>query len=245
MIVINKKNFVKDMLSSLELQTTIEILFFALGILLIVFGVFDLEKSGYLFYFIGFIVFVVSGYLFQDKITTARIWRAGLKGQERVEEVLSVLPDEYVLINNLSLPFKNCDIDHLLIGPNGIFLMETKHYKGDISCVVDVWEYQKIGRNGGLYKGYINNPSKQLKRNIWELKTFFDKKSKRIFGVTPFPYWIQGIVVFTNEEAEVTVKEETVKIMKSNQLLKHIYSSKDYKIPKEDLQKIVQILIDL
>ncbi|MCE5223635.1 NERD domain-containing protein [bacterium] len=245
MIVINKKNFVKDMLSSLELQTTIEIMFFILGILLIVFGVFDLEKSGYLFYFIGFIIFVISGYLFQDKITTAKIWRAGLKGQERVEEILSVLPDDYVLINNLSLPFKNCDIDHLLIGPNGIFLLETKHYKGEISCVVDAWEYQKIGKNGGLYKGYINNPSRQLKRNIWELKTFFDKKSKRIFGIVPFPYWIQGIVVFTNDEAELSIKEETVLILKISQLLEYVQSKRDYKIPKEDLQKIVQTLIDL
>lgn len=245
MIVVNKKNFVKDMLSSLELQTFIEILFFILGILLILFGVFDLDHSGYLFYFIGATVFVVSGYLFQDKITTAKIWRAGLKGQEKVEEVLSVLPDEYVLINNLSLPFKNCDIDHLLLGPNGIFLLETKHYKGDVSCVVDSWEYQKVGKNGGLYKGYINNPSRQLKRNIWELKTFFDKKSKRVFGVTPFPYWIQGIIVFTNAETELTMKEETVKILKINQLLKHIQTTREYRVSKEEIQKIAQLLIDL
>lgn len=245
MIVVNKKNFVKDMLSSLELQTFIEILFFISGILLIVFGIYDLNKSGYLFYFIGSTVFVISGYLFQDKITTAKIWRAGLKGQEKVEEVLSVLPDEYVLINNLSLPFKNCDIDHLLLGPNGIFLLETKHYKGDVTCIVDDWEYQKIGKNGGLYKGYINNPSRQLKRNIWELKTFFDKKSKRMFGVTPFPYWIQGIIVFTNEDTELTTKEETVKILKIDQLLKHIQSTREYRIPKEEIQKIAQLLIDL
>lgn len=245
MIVVNKKNFVKDMLSSLELQTFIEILFFVSGILLIVFGIYDLNKSGYLFYFIGATVFVISGYLFQDKITTAKIWRAGLKGQEKVEEVLSVLPDEYVLINNLSLPFKNCDIDHLLLGPNGIFLLETKHYKGDVSCIVDDWEYQKIGKNGGLYKGYINNPSRQLKRNIWELKTFFDKKSKRMFGVTPFPYWIQGMIVFTNEDTELTTKEETVKILKIDQLLKHIQSTREYRIPKEEIQKIAQLLIDL
>lgn len=233
------------MLSSLELQTFIEILFFISGILLIVFGIYDLNKSGYLFYFIGSTVFVISGYLFQDKITTAKIWRAGLKGQEKVEEVLSVLPDEYVLINNLSLPFKNCDIDHLLLGPNGIFLLETKHYKGDVTCIVDDWEYQKIGKNGGLYKGYINNPSRQLKRNIWELKTFFDKKSKRMFGVTPFPYWIQGIIVFTNEDTELTTKEETVKILKIDQLLKHIQSTREYRIPKEEIQKIAQLLIDL
>jgi len=245
MIVVNKKNFVKDMLSSLELQTFIEILFFVSGILLIVFGIYDLNKSGYLFYFIGATVFVISGYLFQDKITTAKIWRAGLKGQEKVEEVLSVLPDEYILINNLSLPFKNCDIDHLLLGPNGIFLLETKHYKGDVSCIVDDWEYQKVGKNGGLYKGYINNPSRQLKRNIWELKTFFDKKSKRMFGVTPFPYWIQGMIVFTNEDTELTTKEETVKILKIDQLLKHIQSTREYRIPKEEIQKIAQLLIDL
>lgn len=230
------------MLSSLELQTTIEVLFFIVGIVFIVNGIYETKLVTY---FIGAAVFVIFGYLFQEKILKARIWRSGLKGQNLVEQYLSPLDDKYYLINNLSLPFKNCDIDHLLIGPNGLFLIETKHYKGEISCIGDSWRYQKVGKNGGIYRGYINNPSRQLKRNVWELKTFLDKKSKKLFDDTQFPYWIQGMVVFTNEDAQINIKDETVMILMVSNLLSYIQSFVNTQIPYQDIQKIVKLLTDI
>jgi len=242
MQVINKKNFVKDMLSSLELQTTIEVLFFIVGIIFMVNGIYGTKLFTF---FVGSAIFVLFGYLFQEKIMKARIWRSGLKGQNLIEQFLSPLDDKYHLINNLSLPFKNCDIDHLLIGPKGVFLIETKHYKGEISCIGDSWRYQKVGKNGGIYKGYINNPSRQLKRNVWEMKTFLDKKSKKLFNETQFPFWIQGMVVFTNEEAQINIKEETVKVLKVSSLLPYIRSFGKDQISFQDIQKIVKVLAEI
>jgi restriction system protein len=42
------------------------------------------------------------------------------------------LPQPHVLINNLTLPNENgsAQIDHVLITPTGIFVIETKHYQG-------------------------------------------------------------------------------------------------------------------
>lgn len=242
MRVINKRNFVKEMLASLELRTVLEISLAGAGFFVMALGI---HKGQIYTYFGGAFVFILCGYLYVAKLTEARIWRAGLMGQKKVEETLNELDDRYILLNNLSLPFKNCDIDHLLIGPNGIFLIETKNYKGEISCTGDLWEYQKIGKMGGIYKGYISNPSRQLKRNVWELKSFFDRKSKRLFGEATFPYWIQGIVVFTNEEAVINTKDETVTILKVSELFNYVKNFKKTKIPDKDIEKIASLLKEL
>ncbi len=242
MIIVNKKNFVLDMISSLQLQTIIEVLIALAGFLVMVHGI---HTEQIIIFFGGSLAFIFGGYLYQSKITQARIWQSGLTGQRKVEEVLSELDDRFTLINNVSLPFKKCDIDHILIGPYGIFLIETKNYKGEISCVGDRWEYQKVGRNGGIYKGYINNPSRQLKRNIWELKNYLDKKSKKIFGIDSFPYWIQGVVVFTNEEANLRTKDETVLVVVIDKLLDYIRNFKNEQLSDHETQKIVKLLRDL
>lgn len=66
----------------------------------------------------------------------------GADGEEHVIGVLSGLPEGYHVINDVNLHFqkaihwreyneyiKNCQIDHIVIGPTGIFLLETKNWK--------------------------------------------------------------------------------------------------------------------
>ena len=66
---------------------------------------------------------------------------SGAQGEEHVARQLSKLPDEYTVIHNYNLAFprplydrRNDDriysvqIDHLVIGPTGLYLIETKHW---------------------------------------------------------------------------------------------------------------------
>lgn len=242
MITINKKNFVKEMISSLQLQTLIELLIALAGFLLMVQGI---ENQQTLVFLAGSVAFIFGAYLYQSKVTQTKIWRSGLTGQHRVEESLANLDDRYTLINNMSLPFKKFDMDHILVGPNGIFLIETKNYKGEITCVGDRWEYQKVGRNGGLYRGHINNPSKQLKRSIWELKSYLDKKSKKILQQSVFPYWIQGVLVFTNKEAVLRTRDETVVVVYIDQLPGFIRSYRNEVLHSKDIEQIIKLFKEL
>ncbi|HOI24254.1 MAG TPA: nuclease-related domain-containing protein [Caldisericia bacterium] len=242
MNTINKKNFVKEMISSLQFQTLIELLIALAGFLLMVQGI---ENQQTLVFLAGSVAFIFGAYLYQSKVTQTKIWRSGLTGQHRVEEALANLDDRYTLINNMSLPFKKCDMDHILIGPNGIFLIETKNYKGEITCIGDRWEYQKVGRNGGLYRGHINNPSKQLKRSIWELKNYLDKKSKKILQQSAFPYWIQGVLVFTNKEAVLRTRDETVVVVYLDQLLGFIRSYRNEVLHSKDIEQIIKLFKEL
>lgn len=66
---------------------------------------------------------------------------SGAQGEEQVARQLSKLPDDYTVIHNYNLDFprplydrRNDDriysvqIDHLVIGPTGLYVIETKHW---------------------------------------------------------------------------------------------------------------------
>lgn len=66
----------------------------------------------------------------------------GADGEELVISVLSQLSDDYHVINDVNLHFdraihwrerneyiKHCQIDHIVVGPTGIFMLETKNWK--------------------------------------------------------------------------------------------------------------------
>lgn len=80
----------------------------------------------------------------------------GADGEEHVMGLLSQLPDEYHVINDVNLHFqkaihwrerdeyiKNCQIDHIVVGPTGIILVETKNWKSsDIELKSDNLAHQ-------------------------------------------------------------------------------------------------------
>ena len=68
----------------------------------------------------------------------------GAEGEERVARELSTLPDTYTVINDYRLEFsppmydknnddriKSIQIDHVVVGPTGLYLVETKNWSRD------------------------------------------------------------------------------------------------------------------
>jgi len=64
--------------------------------------------------------------------------RAGLEGQRLLPQYLASLDNQFCLINGVQLPGMRGDIDHVLVGPPGVFALETKHHRGQIICNGDV-----------------------------------------------------------------------------------------------------------
>ncbi len=62
----------------------------------------------------------------------------GIEGENEVSNILRSLPQEYVAINNVIIPDQSTDpskkyttqIDHVVVSPFGIFVIETKNYSG-------------------------------------------------------------------------------------------------------------------
>jgi uncharacterized membrane protein len=60
--------------------------------------------------------------------------RSGIKGEKLALEVLSKLDSDYSIISDLEIEYdgKKSQIDSVIVGCNGIFVMETKNVKGYI-----------------------------------------------------------------------------------------------------------------
>jgi hypothetical protein len=123
--------------------------------------------------------------------------RAGLRGQRRLPQVLSGLDDSYYLLNNLKLPGRADDLDHILVGPNGIFALETKNHRGRIYWRDGEWYQSKMSRQGHPQpETPIRDPSQQLKRNVDYLRSCINQTDPVLSHRTQL--WIEGAAVFTH-----------------------------------------------
>jgi hypothetical protein len=60
-----------------------------------------------------------------------RNWRKGAEGEERVAAVLArTLGDRWSVVHDLTVGTKGANLDHLLIGPAGVFMLNTKNLTG-------------------------------------------------------------------------------------------------------------------
>jgi hypothetical protein len=62
-----------------------------------------------------------------------RAWRTGAAGEVRTAELLDPLSAEgFVILHDRRMPRGRENIDHLVIGGPGVFVVETKNYGGDL-----------------------------------------------------------------------------------------------------------------
>lgn len=121
------------------------------------------------------------------------IYRSGLKGEKRTLECLKELPGEYTVFTNVKV-HEHMEVDAVVAGPNGVFVIETKNYKGRLAGREQnrMWLLHKTGRRGGEYTRQVPNPLIQLKKNIFILSKYLKMQES--------PAWVEGCVVFPSEE---------------------------------------------
>jgi hypothetical protein len=123
--------------------------------------------------------------------------KAGLRGQRKAVEILSLLNDDYYLINNLKLPGRADDVDHLVVGPNGIFAIESKNHRGRIFFEDGQWYQSKTSQGGRPQpKEAIRDPTQQLKRNIDYLRACINETDPALSRRVRL--WVEGAVAFTH-----------------------------------------------
>jgi hypothetical protein len=92
-----------------------------------------------------------------------RGYQQGFEGEKQVSKVLSsTLSDDYFLINDVQLVAgKRSNIDHIVLGPTGIFVLETKNHSGKIICYEESWRARTSTVFLGLGLGLKFNPHTQ------------------------------------------------------------------------------------
>jgi hypothetical protein len=62
--------------------------------------------------------------------TRDRSWAVGAAGERRTGRTLARLPDGWYVLHAVQIGTRGTDIDHLVLGPGGVFTINTKHHRG-------------------------------------------------------------------------------------------------------------------
>ena len=85
----------------------------------------------------------------------------GSMGEWGISLILQHFPDTWIMFNNALIPTNNSgiltEIDHLIIGSRGVFLLEVKTWKGSFSAYNDKWKR----REGNNWVKVPNSPTSQ------------------------------------------------------------------------------------
>jgi len=168
----------------------------------------------------------------------------GALGEQKVVKELENLSDENILINDFALSFhpaiynrqendyiKSIQIDHLLVTPSGIFLIETKNWSEKSVASLDLRSpVQQVKRtNFALFKiltGDISNDRVKLNKHHW--------------GDRKIP--IKNLIVLTNSKPNVEF--QYVKVLTVNELLSYVRYFKPM-LTSAETQAIANYLINL
>jgi len=133
----------------------------------------------------------------------------GKIGEKTIATVLSFLnKSQYKVINNIVLKTggRTSQIDHLVISDFGIFVIETKNYKGWIlgNEHSDYWTQVIYKRRERRMIGFEDTPEKSAEICIMEIKGWNIKKDKAKIGM--------GIHKFNDPELEEDFSEDEHRI---------------------------------
>ena len=68
----------------------------------------------------------------------ARTWQRGAEGERRTARLLGRLTrDGYVVFHDLAVPGSDANVDHLVIGRSGVFVIDSKQWTGQVHQGVD------------------------------------------------------------------------------------------------------------
>jgi hypothetical protein len=126
---------------------------------------------------------------------------AGIEGERRVQASLSLLlDDDWTLLRGYRN--RRGEIDHLLVGPPGLFAIEGKHRNATVDCSGDRWWATKYDKYGNLVGSRAEmtdqrgrSPSEQVNEPAAELEDFLRRRGH------PVP--IARIVTLTHPRARL------------------------------------------
>jgi len=181
--------------------------------------------------FIAGIFFTYGLYKF---ILPYKYWMSGLNGERKVvSNISSKLGDDHSLFNDIKLKDgKTSNIDHVIVGPRGIFAIETKNIKGNVTIEGDNWRLKQ-------------NPSLQAKNNAKRLYRLINN-ANILHRELPL---VHAVVVLTNPKLKINPVRMPnlcdvvhIKNQSDDSLYKCVMSYGDVVFNNEEIGRIVEYL---
>lgn len=172
------------------------------------------------------------------------IVKVGIEGENATSNCIEWLPDSYTAFRNLTVQYdgKSSEIDLLLVGPTGLFVIETKNLNGYIRADLNgtQWTQHKVGRGGTPYSKTFYSPVKQVNTHVYRLANALKQRGVRAY--------VNPVVFFANEETTLEIMGRTDKAMlfsaQNNgvrQMMEYILRNPQT-IPQNECDRIVRIL---
>src|SRR5579863_5882657 len=126
--------------------------------------------------------------------------KAGIAGEQQVAAVLGqALADDWTLLHGYRN--RRGEIDHLLLGPGGLFAIEVKNINATVAIDGDRWRADKYDNYGNLVeqreiadqKG--RSPSEQLNEPAADLERFLHERGQRVT--------VQRVVVLAHKRSRI------------------------------------------
>lgn len=153
------------------------------------------------------------------------IMAAGHTGEQRTLTVLSQLPDNFTIYNQVTLPDDRsrtgfCEADFVVVGPNGVFIVENKDYKAVVIGHADdhQWTLQKLGRGGTAYYSPTRNPVRQVRKYVAILGSLFKTRNIRS--------WITPLVALSRDNSLDNIHSNQVRVIQATDLASIIFAQR-------------------
>ncbi|MFY0517623.1 nuclease-related domain-containing protein [Lysinibacillus sp. UGB7] len=126
---------------------------------------------------------------------------AGLAGEDKALQILGNLPATFSVFPDIQLVVdgRTSQLDTIIVGPTGIFVVEVKNHSGIIEGNTSERELLQFKRDG--HKKTMYNPVKQVATHTYRLHRYLCQHGLDL--------WIQGTVYFANDTARIEVANHT------------------------------------
>lgn len=151
--------------------------------------------------------------------------------------IKEVLNGEDVLLTNIEVSFENShtELDDLIINQNGIFIIEVKNLSGDLYGDENSpkWTKYKTTSAGNKYIKELDNPIKQVKRQIYILANHLRDNG--------FHIWVNGYVFFLKGNSPV----ESEFVLKTQDDIASVLHSPGRKhLKQEEIRQLTHLLTE-
>lgn len=127
-----------------------------------------------------------------DARTDERAWRLGADGEEAVGQQLAALGLHWRFLHAVRVGERGADIDHVVIGPGGVFTINTKHHPK-----AAIWVGGETFMVNGRRVPYIRNSRFEAKR-----------ASRMLSEHVGFPVPVTGLIAVVGARRGFTVKSQ-------------------------------------
>lgn len=148
----------------------------------------------------------------------------GARGEERVAGILKSLPEAYHLFNDFVAG--GCHVDHVVVGPAGVFAIETKFWNGKVT----------LEEGHILVDGHLpdRSPLAQVLKEARLVKGEL-AKSGWTGVVTP-------VLAFASNTFEAKIAESHGAVILNARDLKESFATERVVIPAAELERLVRLM---